>query len=392
MIKGVLKTSATTLAADTILNLAKDIKEMALKKYTSTFTVKRNESGLVYSIIAKWLVEDGIINTNKHLSVSSFYYSLDDDHKQTTLHLPPSGIYFSRLNGNVLKITLSQSTETRDTAIELTTYNDREGNLVKKINEIISSELSSDGLKIEEMSSGRYIVKPKRNIDGVILSNKNRNALMKHLDWFKRSKSLFNKFGITYKTGILLEGPPGTGKSSLAQAVASYMNMPLSIMTTSDLYTKRNEIKPRSVILIEDIDRESVAGSDESESSEMVTPSDPFGLLKKDKTKAKSISDMANQSHVGKLLNILDGALSPEGVIFIMTTNHPEQIDPALLRTGRIDLRLTLDKFTNDMAILLCEKFDIDSGIVDILGEDIWSQPAKLQMELLKLCMERERE
>jgi hypothetical protein len=45
------------------------------------------------------------------------------------------------------------------------------------------------------------------------------------------------------------------------------MNMPLSIMTTSDLYTKRNEIKPRSVILIEDIDRESVAGSDESESS-----------------------------------------------------------------------------------------------------------------------------
>lgn len=392
MIKGVLKTSATTLAADTILNLAKDIKEMALKKYTSTFTVKRNESGLVYSIIAKWLVEDGIINTNKHLSVSSFYYSLDDDHKQTTLHLPPSGIYFSRLNGNVLKITLSQSTETRDTAIELTTYNDREGNLVKKINEIISSELSSDGLKIEEMSSGRYIVKPKRNIDGVILSNKNRNALMKHLDWFKRSKSLFNKFGITYKTGILLEGPPGTGKSSLAQAVASYMNMPLSIMTTSDLYTKRNEIKPRSVILIEDIDRESVAGSDESESSEMVTPSDPFGLLKKDKTKAKSISDMANQSHVGKLLNILDGALSPEGVIFIMTTNHPEQIDPALLRTGRIDLRLTLDKFTKDMAILLCEKFDIDSGIVDILGEDIWSQPAKLQMELLKLCMERERE
>ena len=378
MIKNIFKTGLNSVAADSLVSVATEIKELALKRFTSSFMVKRNESGLVYSLVAKWLIEDGLIKTDKHLSITSYYYSLDDDCKQTTLNLPPEGSYYSRLNNKALKITISSSPETREHAINLICYNDKEGNLVSKIREIVDAELNTDSLKIEEISSGNYIVKPKRDIDGVILSEKNKRELIKHLEWFKGAKPLYKKFGITYKTGILLKGPPGTGKSSLAQAVASYMNLPLCIITTSDLFSKRNELKPRTVILIEDIDRESVSGVDDDNEED-----------KKEK-KDLTLAEVSAQNHVGKLLQILDGALSPEGVIFIMTTNHPDRIDPALIRPGRVDKELMLDYFDMDMALELCKKFDVNPSIIDRLPEDEWRQPARLQLELLKVHMDRQ--
>jgi mitochondrial chaperone BCS1 len=119
----------------------------------------------------------------------------------------------------------------------------------------------------------------------------------------------------------LLYGPPGTGKTSFTQAIAGacglhicYLNLAGGNLNDDSLNTLLNSTEVNSIILLEDIDaifqgRESV--QEKRDGGQSVTFSG--------------------------LLNALDGVRSQEGRILIMTTNHKDKLDPALLRPGRAD-------------------------------------------------------
>lgn len=62
------------------------------------------------------------------------------------------------------------------------------------------------------------------------------------------------------------------------------------------------------------------------------------------------------------LLNVLDGFHAPSGVLFVMTTNHVEKLDPALLRPGRIDYKLFLGKATDQQKLELYRRFFPDAS------------------------------
>jgi chaperone BCS1 len=62
------------------------------------------------------------------------------------------------------------------------------------------------------------------------------------------------------------------------------------------------------------------------------------------------------------LLNVLDGFYAPTGVLFVMTTNHVEKLDHALLRPGRIDYKLCLGKATDHQKVELYRRFFPDSS------------------------------
>jgi len=98
-----------------------------------------------------------------------------------------------------------------------------------------------------------------------------------------------------------------------------------------------NDVDQNTIIVIEDIDvcmATRVRKRKEGES-------------KGDKTEGVTLSG---------LLNVLDGAMTPDNQIFIMTTNHPENLDPALLRNGRVDVHM---KFSYMEAELVKEMFTI---------------------------------
>ena len=57
------------------------------------------------------------------------------------------------------------------------------------------------------------------------------------------------------------------------------------------------------------------------------------------------------------LLNVLDGFFAPENVVFVMTTNHKEMLDPALLRPGRIDYRLYMGEASDRQRVELYRRF-----------------------------------
>ena len=105
-------------------------------------------------------------------------------------------------------------------------------------------------------------------------------------------------------------------------------------------------------------------------------------------------------SNLGSLLNELDGINSVSNVIYIFTTNHIEKLDPALIRPGRIDLKLeikyvnfeTLNKFLNfHYGEIVKKKFKVRDGITFAELQVMVMQDATID-DIVKFCKEKERD
>ena len=143
----------------------------------------------------------------------------------------------------------------------------------------------------------------------------------------------YKEIGASMPKGILLVGPPGTGKTMLAKAVAGEANVPFFSMSGSefvemfvgmgaskvrDLFKQAKEKAP-CIVFIDEIDAigkkrdGQVGGNDEREQT------------------------------LNQLLTEMDGFEGNNGVIILAATNRPESLDPALLRPGRFDRRVPVE-------------------------------------------------
>ena len=161
--------------------------------------------------------------------------------------------------------------------------------------------------------------------------------------WFIKNRDWYRKRSIPWRRGFLLHGIPGAGKSTTVLTLAAHLKMSiyvlnLGICNDAVLPELMSSIEDRAILLIEDVDttaptrdrKESVVGS--------VTPLTLAGLL-----------------------NVLDGVTAREGIIVCMTTNHPESIDAALIRPGRIDRQFHLGVTNAEQAArFLAAFYEID--------------------------------
>ena len=161
-----------------------------------------------------------------------------------------------------------------------------------------------------------------------------KESLVELVD-FLHNPAKYTHIGAKLPKGALLVGPPGTGKTLLAKAVAGEAQVPFYFLSGSDfmeLYVGVGASRVRSlfkqaqqtapgIIFIDEIDsigrsRSGYGGGGESE----------------------------QQQTLNQLLSEMDGMDSSKGVLILAATNRPEVLDPALLRPGRFDRRVIVDK------------------------------------------------
>lgn len=184
--------------------------------------------------------------------------------------------------------------------------------------------------------------KPRRSLDSVVLDAGVAKLLHDDIHEFFGRREWYAQMGIPWRRGYLLYGPPGTGKTSAAYALAGELRLKLCALsltnpklTDSVMADLLQRTPPRSLILIEDIDA--------------------F-------FNAREKQDARIQISFSGLLNALDGVGAQEGRIVVLTTNHRERLDAALIRPGRIDLEIELGKATPSQLQGLLQRFYPDAA------------------------------
>ncbi|KAI3528398.1 mitochondrial chaperone bcs1 [Colletotrichum abscissum] len=183
----------------------------------------------------------------------------------------------------------------------------------------------------------RIMTREIRPIETVIMKEELKQTLIDDISAFldPNARSWYVSRGQPYRRGYLLYGRPGTGKSSFSMSIAGCFGLDIYVVSLAGIDDMRlsalfADLPQRCVVLLEDVDavgtmRARDAGNDESDlgSDASRGSTKPHGSL--------SLSG---------LLNVLDGVASQDGRVLIMTTNHIEHLDDALIRPGRVDKKI----------------------------------------------------
>ncbi|CAJ2505303.1 Uu.00g126970.m01.CDS01 [Anthostomella pinea] len=204
----------------------------------------------------------------------------------------------------------------------------------------------------------RCMARASRPFSTVILNEKTKNDLIEDVTDYlcPATQRWYANRGIPYRRGYLLHGPPGTGKSSLSLALAGFYKMRIYIVSLSSITASEEilgglfaELPRRCVVLLEDIDTAGLThtrAENENTSTQSQPADDSKDMVPGQLTtgNGNTINNNNNNNNsnnrlsLSGLLNILDGVASQEGRVLIMTTNHVEKLDKALIRPGRVDM------------------------------------------------------
>jgi len=152
---------------------------------------------------------------------------------------------------------------------------------------------------------------------------------------FLHNPGKYTKIGAKLPKGALLVGPPGTGKTLLAKAVAGEAHVPFFSLTGSDfieLYVGVGASRVRDLF------------KEASKNAPCIIFIDEIDAIGRSRDSKYGGGNEEREQTLNQLLSEMDGFDSSKGVLILAATNRPEILDKALLRPGRFDRRIIVDK------------------------------------------------
>jgi len=226
-----------------------------------------------------------------------------------------------------------------------------------------------------------------------------KTDIVQRLDFFTKNKAWYKQRGIPYTMGFLFYGDPGCGKTSTIKAIANHtqrhiVSVPLNkIKTAKELlnvfYNTNINYKDipldKRLYVLEDIDaadlKDTVGERSEKEKNKDEEDNGSsnkedsgvdlnfLGLLKNTAAFDKKFG--AQKLTLASLLEVLDGVMEMEGRMLIITTNYPEKLDKALIRPGRIDMKVHFGPMNGENIIRMYKHFFETDSPASVSSSDL---------------------
>ncbi|KAL5625701.1 hypothetical protein FOBRF1_000044 [Fusarium oxysporum] len=320
-----------------------ELKYWFLEHFTSTVHVKRSDE--TFDMIQCWISSQGLENAARSiLAKVQTRQKASHGHgsctKKALRYAPWEGKFYFRYKNNLLYYQTTQVDVGfhKEEQISITCVG-RSSGIVKDLLDDCRLEYLKESKNKTTIHGHRDDCWRKekavtaRPLSTVILDEEQKGPLIRDVREFldPQTRRWYSEHSIPYKRGYLLYGPPGTGKSSFSLSIAGELDMDIyvvSIPGANDRMLKNlfAGLPDRCVVLLEDIDAAGAACSRDSSSEDSDSDTDT-------RPRSRGVT-------LSGLLNVLDGVASQEDRVLVMTTNHPDKLDQALTRPGRIDRKI----------------------------------------------------
>jgi ATP-dependent 26S proteasome regulatory subunit len=365
-----------------------------------------NPQSSVYYYYQDYITNNKNNNDPKNITIKTTNKTINLDKYSNTLLQDAFEFYKSQQSNEKIKIfNLSINRtfeEEKKENPEYETFEKNKDNIIEKMKNIEDKDIKTEMMKQFKNPPPQFLIEHKESInvksdfvseqskpiDTLYLRKKDMFQLKSVLNNFGNCSEIYEELGIRKKLGLMFHGVPGTGKSTSIVTIASYLKKDIyylnmnTIKTNAELqmifdYVLKNCSKT-GIIVIEEIEKQTNV------------------VLKNHELKDETMTDILEKKE-GKLnlsyfLNLLDGTLSQEETVYIMTTNHIDKLEPALYRAGRIDKMIEFkkcDKYQIEIIYERIMKRKIDSDVLDSIPEDVYT-PADIIFHLVSYIYETE--
>lgn len=256
---------------------------------------------------------------------------------------------------------------------------------------------------VSELSHPEQIeFKTSKSFDNLFFDGK--EELINRLDTFT-NRQKYKVLGLPETLGLLFYGEPGTGKTSCIKAIAKHMDMSIIIVPMNKIKTKKrledlffspriNIPQEKRIYVFEEIDcngwenivrHRSLIKDEEDDNNAENNLVDKIATVIKPSIKKPNKED-DDKLTLGGILEVIDGLIECPGRIIIMTTNHKEHLDSALLRPGRIDMEIEFKKLRHTHIAEIYKKWyghDLDESKAEDIEDYKYTQ-AEISQLLFK--------
>lgn len=351
-----------------VWNYAKQVQAWRLSRNEAQkFTLTIEDDDDLWHPIERWLTEELRSTDTHHMTVQSLddedvLFAFYKDDRERTLMIEGHSIVVKRIDS---RAEWSNKTTSETTVLVGSPLTDKfvftaeteaaRDALMRKLNAFLNDRKRGPFFWRQRPWGGfrRMDNKVHRPLDTIILPGDMADRLVADMRQFLDSEKEYAVRGIPWHRGYLFHGPPGTGKTSLIQAVCGHVGVDVyfislsSVKSDQALFNLMENIDDGDAIIIEDVDVYQSAHERNGQGANDDTLT------------------------LDGLLQVTDGAFTPHGAMIFLTTNRVETLDDALIRPGRCDFKEELGYLDQDQLDRLVQRFVGVSETIPLMGDKV---------------------